>query len=105
MLKPWSIYSSSFFSLNEYTFVKDNEHGYSSSLCYDNLTYQISDGIDSVLAKFSYDSEGKLTFNSVDVGKYIDVSEYDFSESSAIDEKYERLFYLGNKKEISRAWN
>lgn len=85
-------YSSSFFSLNEYTFVKDNEHGYSSSLCYDNLTYQISDGIDSVLAKFSYDSEGKLTFNSVDVGKYIDVSEYDFSESSAIDEKYERLF-------------
>lgn len=83
-------YDSGFFALNDDKFVKENEHNYYSNS--NSLTYQISDGIDSLLANFSYDENGKLTFNGVDVGKYIDVSEYDFTDASSIDERYENLF-------------
>lgn len=85
-------YDDGFFSLNDDKFVNENNHIFYGGSYSDSLVYQISDGVDSALAKFTYDSEGKLTFNGVDVGKYIDVNEYDFSEASAIDEKYEGLF-------------
>lgn len=83
-------HSENFLSLNDYKFVNENEDNYKYQQ--DKLIYQISNGIDSAIAKFSYDSNGKLSFNGVDVGKYIDINEYDFSEASKIDEKYEILF-------------
>lgn len=85
-------YDNGFFSLNEDDFVKSNEYNYQRETNYNNLTYQISDGIDSMIAKFSYNSEGKLTFNNVDVGQYIDLNDYNFNEAVSIDEKYEKLF-------------
>lgn len=83
-------YSSGFFDLGDYDFVDDHNFNYVSHD--DTLVYQISDGIDSALAKFSYNSEGRLTFNSVEIGNFIDVSSYDFSDATDIEEKYKNLF-------------
>lgn len=77
---------------DDYKYVNENDDDYNWNACMDNLTYQISDGVNSALAQFSYSSEGKLSFEGVDIGNYIDVSEYDFSNATDVDEKYEKLF-------------
>lgn len=85
-------YSSGFFDIGDYDFCDENDHNYASGSDYDSLVYQISNGMESIIAKFAYNSEGKLTFKGVDIGDFIDVKDYDFSESTNIEEKYSKLF-------------
>lgn len=70
----------------------DAEHDHNSSDLSEELRYHIYDGIEEFNANFSYTSDGKLYFNSVDVGKYINFDEYNFSESINVEEKFENLF-------------
>lgn len=70
----------------------DSEHNtYAYSLPND-LEYRISNGIDMAIANFELGKKGKLIFNNVEIGKYIDESDYDFSKSTDIDSKYKNLF-------------
>lgn len=58
----------------------------------DMMYFQIKDDLDGFLAKLTIDSEGKLAIESVEKGKYIDLTEYDFTNAEALEARYVSLF-------------
>ncbi len=75
----------------------------------DELNFRISDGTDSIVAKFDIDTDGTLKFKSAGLENVLDLSGYEDLDYSDMNEKYVTLFddiinilnnrnYLSNKE-------
>ena len=58
----------------------------------DKIYFQIREDLDGFLAKINIDSFGNLSLESIDDGKFIDLSEYDFSNAKEVSDEHLKLF-------------